>query len=279
MVLSIEHPLVAVRDLAGTAARWQALGFAPRPEGRHPWGTVNRMVMFPGQFIELIAVEDEAARQHLFGGLIAAALKRGEGVAALALASRDAAGDAAAIEARGGWHAGLVEVTHAVGGGLMRASLAVLPDDDCPDLAVLLCQQHTRELAWRPEWLVHPNGCDRLDAAFVFAPQPEKAAARLAAIWGEVAVQPGGLLVRAGATTLHVLDEAALLRRFPAMRLPAGAQRRAPVVVALSLHTASFAAAVIRAMTIAGVRVEEGAARRVLVPAAHTGGVILEICG
>jgi hypothetical protein len=129
----------------------------------------------------------------------------------------------------------------------------------------------------------HPNGCDRLDGVFVLAPHPAgvaaQAAARLAAIWGAVAEQPGGLRVAAGATALHMLDEAALRQRFPAMRLPAGAARRAPLVVALSLHTADFTASVIAAMTVAGVRVEEGAVRRVLVPPAHAGGVILEIQG
>lgn len=279
--LNIEHPLVAVHELEAVAARWQALGFAPRPLGRHPWGTVNRMIMFPNQFIELIAVEDDAAAQHVIGQLIANALKRGEGVAALALHSRDAAADTAAIEARGGWSAGTVEVRRAVGEAVMRASLAVLPDDDFPDLAVLLCQQHTPELVWQPDWLAHPNGADALSAVFILAPKPEKVAARLAMVWGAAAVaeQPGGLQVETGAAALHVLDEAALLQRFPGMRLPVGAARRAPCVVALSVHTGRFAAAVVRAMQVAGVRVEEGGHRRVLVPAGYAGGVILELHG
>jgi hypothetical protein len=279
--LGIEHPLVAVRDLDAVAARWEALGFAPRPLGRHPWGTVNRMIMFANQFIELIAVEDEAAGRHVFGRLITEALKRGEGVAALALHSADAAADAAAIEARGGWSAGVVEVRREVGEAVMRASLAVLPDDDFPDLAVLLCQQHTPELVWRPEWLAHPNGADALSAVFILAPHPDRLAARLATIWGaaSVAEQPGGLLVETATGALHVLDETALLRRFSGARLPVGASRRAPCVVALSVHTRNFSAAVIRAMQLPGVRVEDGQHRRILVPASYAGGVILELHG
>jgi len=37
--LGIDHPLVVVRDLMTVADRYGALGFAPRPLGRHPWVT------------------------------------------------------------------------------------------------------------------------------------------------------------------------------------------------------------------------------------------------
>ena len=49
----IEHPLVSVHDIGAVAARYQAIGFDPTPLGRHPWGTVNRLIMFPDNFIEL----------------------------------------------------------------------------------------------------------------------------------------------------------------------------------------------------------------------------------
>ncbi len=265
-VLGIAYPLLAVADLEAVAARWQALGFVAAATERQPWGTVSRVIGLGVHGIELVAVEDEAAARHVLGRLITEALKRGEGVAALGLHSGDLAADVAAIEARGGWSAGTVE------GGL-----AVLPDDDFADLAVVLRQAGGPAVARA----VQPNGADALVAVLVFAPQPARVAARLATVWGAEAVseQPGGLLVAAGGVGLHVLDEAALLRRLPGMRLPVGAARRAPCVVALSVHTGRFAAAVVRAMRVAGVRVEEGEHRRVLVPAGYAGGVILEVCG
>jgi hypothetical protein len=265
--MDIEYPLVAVGDLEAVAARWQALGFVVGPAVRQPWGTVSRAIGFGAQGIELIAVEDAAAAREGLGGLITDGLKRGEGVAALALRSGDAAADLAAIEARGGWSTGIVETG--------EASLAVLPDDDFPDLAVVLRQMHGPG----PAWPAHPNGANALSAVWVLAPRPEKVAARLVAVWGAVEETPGGVLVQAGGVALQVLDEAALLRRLPGMRLPVGAARRAPCVVALSVHTGRFSATVIAAMQVAGVRVEEGALRRVLVPAGYAGGVILEVCG
>ncbi|MBN8889786.1 MAG: VOC family protein [Rhodospirillales bacterium] len=288
----IEHPLVTVRDIAAVAARYEALGFAPRPLGRHPWGTVNRLVMFADNFIELIAVEDEAAIEadpvggHIFGRRVRDSLKLGEGISLLALHSKDVAADEAAAMARGAWSAGRVEFRRAVrlpDGSEDEAvvSLAVLPDDAHPRLGVFLCQQHKPHLVWNPDWLAHPNGADAISAVTVLAPEPAAVAGRLRQVWGAAAVaeQPGGWRVETAGGLLHVLDEEAVLARFPGMRLPVGAGRRAPCGVAISVHTARFHAAVVPAMRIAGVRVEEGAARRILVPAAYAGGVILEIHG
>src|SRR5579859_2791974 len=92
----LEHPLVTVHDLEATAARYQRLGFDPTPLGRHPWGTINRLVMFPDNFIELIAIGDPAAIEadpvggHKFGRLVRESLALGEGLSLLALRSRDA---------------------------------------------------------------------------------------------------------------------------------------------------------------------------------------------
>lgn len=287
--LGIEHPVIAVRDLEAAAARYAALGFAPRPEGQHPWGTANRMVMFANGFIELIAVTDAAAmtgENAAFGQMVRDGLKRGEGMVALGLRSDDVAADEAAMLARGAWSAGRVALRRAVrladgGEDMVAASLSVLPDDAHPLLGIVLAQHHRPDLVWRPDWAAHPNGADRLTGVTYYAPRPAAVAGRLAEIWGAdaVAEQPGGLRVATQGGVLEVLDEAAVLARFPGMRLPAGTARRAPCGVAVSVHTARFHAAVVPAMAVAGVRVEEGRRPRVLVPPAEAGGIILEIHG
>ncbi|QIG94476.1 VOC family protein [Bradyrhizobium sp. 6(2017)] len=58
-----------VRDLASTSDRCAALGFAPRPLGRHPWGTCMQFVQFDVCSIELMSLYDETLiDQHAVDG-------------------------------------------------------------------------------------------------------------------------------------------------------------------------------------------------------------------
>jgi len=56
-LLSIDHLVIAVADLAAATARWRALGFTVHPGGRHPGRTShNALVVFAdGSYLELIA--------------------------------------------------------------------------------------------------------------------------------------------------------------------------------------------------------------------------------
>ena len=57
--LIIDHVLIAVRDLDAAKDTFERLGFKVTPEGRHPGrGTSNRLVVFRGEYLELIAVHD-----------------------------------------------------------------------------------------------------------------------------------------------------------------------------------------------------------------------------
>ena len=57
--LTLDHVLIAVRDLDAAKDTFERLGFKVTPEGRHPGrGTSNRLVVFGGEYLELIAVHD-----------------------------------------------------------------------------------------------------------------------------------------------------------------------------------------------------------------------------
>ncbi len=57
--LIIDHVLIAVRDLDAAKDTFERLGFKVTPEGRHPGrGTSNRLVVFGGEYLELISVHD-----------------------------------------------------------------------------------------------------------------------------------------------------------------------------------------------------------------------------
>jgi hypothetical protein len=283
----IEHPLVTVRDIEAVASRYAALGFAPTPLGRHPWGTVNRLIMFPDNFIELIAVGDAAAIEanpvggHRFGRRVRDRLAWGEGISLLALRSADAVADELAAVSRGAASAGRVEFRRPVrlpDGREDEAvvTLAILPDDAQPGLSFFLCQQHKPDLVWTPAWLVHPNGADAITAVTYLAPDPMAVARRLESVWGAQAVlrEEGGLRVETAGGVLHVFDVEAVESRFPGMALSPDVFARAPCGVAISVHTTDFPAARAASSAISGAVIQEG---RVLIPADFAGGVILEI--
>lgn len=285
----IEHPLVTVHDIAAVAARYEAIGFDPTPLGRHPWGTVNRLVMFPDNFIELLAIGDDAAIDadpvggHLFGRRVRARLAAGEGISLMALRSPDAVADERAAVARGAVSAGRVEFRRAVrlpDGTQDEAvvTLAILPDDAMPGTTFFLCQQHKPHLVWNPDWLRHRNGADAITAVTYFAPDPLALVARVQAVWGEGAVlrEQGGLRVETAGGVLHVFDADAIDMRFPGMMLSPEVYTRAPCGVAISVHTADFPTARALAANAPGAVMQE---ERVLIPAAFAGGVILEIHG
>ena len=247
--LGLEHPLVCARDLDALAGRYRAMGFAPTPKGRHPWGTGTQLVMFADNFIELMGIEDRSLVDvaspdgFRFGRFIADFLDRREGIAMLALHSRDARGDLAAVKARGVHSAGLVEFRRAVklpDGTADEAvvSLAMLIDPVHPQLSNFICQQHRPEFVWVADWLHQPNGTTAIAWIVYAAADPGAVRPRFAALWGEGAVSaiPHGFTVATAGGDILVLDHPGIEARFAGTALPAG-WRDAPCAIAIGVRT------------------------------------------
>ena len=105
MITRFDHLVIAVGDLDVASERFRALGFEVRPGGEHPGqGTHNAIIRFGLDYIELLAVRDEA--EALSGRLSGTALVeylRGRewGMAGYALATDDIEGDAARLKVGG----------------------------------------------------------------------------------------------------------------------------------------------------------------------------------
>lgn len=100
MVGSIDHVVIAVRDLAEASADYATAGFTVVPGGEHADGaTHNALIAFAdGAYVELIAFKMPKRRQgHRWWPLLA----RGEGTVDFALRSGDLAADAARLRAAG----------------------------------------------------------------------------------------------------------------------------------------------------------------------------------
>ena len=247
--LGLEHPLVCTHDLDALAARYRAMGFAPTPKGRHPWGTGTQLVMFADNFIELMGIEDRSLIElaspdgFRFGRFIADFLDRREGIAMLALHSEDARGDLAAVQARGLPSAGLVDFRRAVKlpDGTADAavvSLAMLIDPMRPQLSNFICQQHRPEFVWVADWLHQPNGTTAIAWIAYAAADTDAVRPRFAALWGEAAVSavPQGFTVATAGGDILVLDHAGVQARFAGTSLPAGWQD-APGAIAIGVRT------------------------------------------
>ena len=105
MITRFDHLVIAVRDLDVASERFRTLGFEVRPGGEHPGqGTHNAIIRFELDYIELLAIRDEAEARA--GGLSGVALVeylrgRAWGMAGYALATDDIEGEAARLKASG----------------------------------------------------------------------------------------------------------------------------------------------------------------------------------
>jgi hypothetical protein len=93
MMTRFDHLVVATRDLETASQRFRALGFEVRPGGEHPGqGTRNAIIRFGLDYIELLAIRDEAEARtgSLSGATLVEYLREREwGMAGYALATDD----------------------------------------------------------------------------------------------------------------------------------------------------------------------------------------------
>jgi hypothetical protein len=166
----LDHPIHLVRDLDAAGAAYEELGFKVSAENRHPFGTKNRIVQFPGVFIEILSLGDHAPiaeaepRRPSFAAFHRDLLRRrrecGSGVV---LDSRDAKADAAAFAKAG---AGDFKPffferrgTRPDGSEVHVAfELAFAEDPTSPDAMFLSCEHKFPENFWSEAAQAHPNG-------------------------------------------------------------------------------------------------------------------------
>ncbi|QPF94680.1 VOC family protein [Bradyrhizobium commune] len=226
----LDHLVVCVHDLEQAALDWRKLGFNLTPTGVHPFGTSNRLAQFADNFVELLAVTDDALVSPAAPGHFSFAahnrdfLKRAEGMSMLVLHSTDAHADAARFRAeRIGDYAPFDFGRDAVlpGGGTARVafSLAFATDPAMPGIAFFTCQQrHPPELFWKPEYQRHANGAARVIEIVMSAEEPaahRDFLERLMECPAELA--PGRLTVGDSDNRITLLGPSELARRLPGL--------------------------------------------------------------
>lgn len=179
----LDHLVLGVHDLDEAGAFYETLGFKVGARNRHPWGTHNRIVQFPGTFLELITVgEPDLIVEHTphhfsFGAFVRDALGRGEGFSMLVLESSAADADNAAFHASGIGHSETFFFERQAkrpDGSAVRVAftLAFATNQLAQDSAFFVCQQHEPQNFWNADFQKHPNGALGVRAVTMIAPEP-----------------------------------------------------------------------------------------------------------
>ena len=183
MPRGLDHIVHAVRDLDGAAEFYARAGFTVGARNRHPWGTHNHIVQFPGVFIELVGVGEPALippampRSISFGAFTRDFLARHEGLSMLVLEGNNAAEDAEAFRAAGIGDFEIFDFAREAkrpDGSTVKVafSLAFAADPQAPDIGYFTCQQHFPENFWNPAFQTHANGATGVAGVVMAAENP-----------------------------------------------------------------------------------------------------------
>jgi catechol 2,3-dioxygenase-like lactoylglutathione lyase family enzyme len=183
MPRGLDHIVHAVRNLDAAADLYRRLGFTVGARNRHPWGTHNHIVQFPGFFIELLTLAEpdklgSDGFSTLFGAYNRDFILRGEGLSVLILESKDAHADESDFRAAGILTAPTMRFEREgkrPDGALVKVafSLTFTNDKGAPDIRFVTCQHHYPENFWNPAFQRHVNGVTDFIGVVAVAKQPE----------------------------------------------------------------------------------------------------------
>ena len=225
MARGLDHIVHAVRDLDAAAELYRGLGFTVGARNRHPWGTHNHIIQFPGCFIELLTLAEpdklgSDGFSVLFGAYNRDFLKRDQGFSLLILESRDAAADQAAFFAAGIAGSDVMRFEREAkrpdgSAAKVGFSLAFAEDKAAPDIRFAVCQQHYPENFWNPAFQEHANSVSGIAAVVAVADEPERQRAFMRSFTGATAAtSDGGFTIATPRGTIEVVTPAAFVRRF-----------------------------------------------------------------
>lgn len=223
----LDHLIHLVRDLDAAGAAYEALGFTVSAENRHPFGTRNRIVQFPGVFIEILSLGDHAptpeaeARRPSFAAFHRDRLARaGEGGSAVVLESHDARADAAAFakERIGDFEPFFFERrgTRPDGSEIHVAfELAFAEDPASADTLFFACKHKHPENFWSADAQRHPNGAAGVSGVVLTAENPSDHHVFLKDFTGvrDFRASSLGLSIATPRGTIDVLTPAAFAQR------------------------------------------------------------------
>jgi hypothetical protein len=179
--LPLDHLVVNTRfETTRAAALFTQLGFTLTPRGRHAMGSVNHLMVFQNDYLELIGLPEDG------GPLRQEVLENPAGIDGLVFQTDDADAVHAALSAQGE----KLQPLHAfsrpleLDGATYEASFRVtrFQSGEFEAGRVYFCQHLTPELIWRKAWQQHANTATSLAGMLLVSRQAPADAERYARI-------------------------------------------------------------------------------------------------
>lgn len=194
MPRGLDHIVHAVSDLDAASEFYRRAGFTVGARNRHPWGTHNHVVQFPGFFIEILTVAepdklgDDGLSKH-FGIPAREAIAQGDGFSMLVMESTDSEADATDFARSGIGISGVLPFSREAKLPDGRAvtvgfSLAFVRDPLSPRTGFFTCRQHNPAVFWKPDYQRHANGAGGVLGIVLAAETPAAHATFLKAFTG-----------------------------------------------------------------------------------------------
>lgn len=187
LIDGIDHPVIAVRDMAEARHRFERAGFTVPPRGSHKeWGTGNWCIMFPRNYLELRGIVDAQRYTHGLDQFLAVR----EGLMGVAFASEmdvDHARDVLCAQGLNPPPVRQLTRRFELPEGEVEPSFKLLffnPAETGPLMSSLICQHLTPQLLRKPEFLQHANGVRAIASVTAVASDLDEAANCLTQYFG-----------------------------------------------------------------------------------------------
>src|SRR5690242_13300 len=210
----LDHVVIDVRDRMEEAAGvFAGLGFQLTPRGHHTLGSMNHLMMFETDYLELLGFGAAGATRPELApfpvGLNGLVFKTDDADVVYAHASGaglpilPVQSFSRPVELRGEQRDARFRTTRLDPGKIAMGR-------------VYFCEHLTPELVWRPEWQAHPNGARAIARVVVATGEPRRTASLFAALFGpdSVAEVDGKCLIGAGAARVELMTPAAIGAEF-----------------------------------------------------------------
>ena len=241
MTTLLDHIVISTRfEMDRAEAVFSGLGFTLTPRGKHSHGSLNHLMMFERDYLELVGIGKADA--HKRPEIANAPL----GLNGLVFKTDDADKTFARLEALGMAEAPPRSFSRPVtldDGLSSDAAFRTVSArrDIFPAGRLYFCEHLTPELIWRSEWQTHGNGVTEFRELVLVTPSPGEQAASLANLLeGEVQDAPrGGVKITIGSEfQLTFLTRGEYAARFKDMAR--SGEGREVFLGALGLHSGSI---------------------------------------
>ncbi len=181
---NINHVGMAVRDLAATVARYEAMGFQLTPYSEHSgawkpgekiqsFRSGNRCVMFASSYLEILASTDPAQPSLRIQNY----LERHQGAHIICFNTEDTHAVTRRLSDAGVANSGVIPLQREIewhtddpdGNRLAKFERVQFAPEDSPEGYIQAARHLTPQYIYQPRYTTHPNRCEQLSEAIVVA--------------------------------------------------------------------------------------------------------------